>query len=52
MMVQRKTAAKYLRMLVGAGFLTITKVKRVNYYINQQLVEVLMNQGKENDDIQ
>lgn len=49
MMVQRKTAAKYLRMLAGAGFLSVVKVKRVNYYINQQLVEVLMNQGRKTD---
>lgn len=43
MMVQRKAAAKYLDMIVNAGLLTKLKVGKVNYYINQRLVDILMN---------
>ena len=43
MMVERRTAAKYLDMIVEAGLLEKIKVWKTNYYINQKLVEVLMN---------
>ena len=43
MMVQRKTAAKYLDTIVEAGLLEKLRVRRSNYYINQKLLNVLMN---------
>lgn len=48
MMVQRKAAAKYLDMIVNAGLLTKLKVGKVNYYINQRLVDILMNPESQN----
>lgn len=44
--VQRKTAAKYLKMMVDGGVLTAIKVGRENYYINHALVDLLLNQGQ------
>lgn len=49
LMVQRKTASKYLSMLVEQNLLSIVKVGRENYYINTALVEVFMNHGIENE---
>lgn len=43
MMVQRKTATKYLDMIVEAGLLTKVKKGRMNYYVNEALVELLVN---------
>jgi Fic family protein len=43
MQVRRKTAAKYLQMMVEAGLLLKVKVGRSNYFINQKLVELLMD---------
>ena len=40
---QRKTAAKYLDLIVGAGLLTKMKIGRENYYINDRLVRLFMN---------
>lgn len=40
---QRKTAAKYLDLIVGAGLLTKMKIGRENYYINEGLVRLFMN---------
>lgn len=41
--VQRKTASKYLDQIVELGLLRKVKVGRDNYYINQKLVDLLMN---------
>ena len=41
--VSRLTASKYLDQLVKVGILQKDKIGRQNYYINNALVEVLMN---------
>lgn len=43
MMVQRKTATKYLDMIVGAGLLKKIKIGRFNYYINTNLIALFMS---------
>ena len=43
MMVQRKTATKYLDMIVETGILKKMKIGRENYYINTALAELFMN---------
>ncbi|MEG0993288.1 MAG: Fic/DOC family N-terminal domain-containing protein [Bacteroidales bacterium] len=43
MMVQRKTAAKYLEMIVETGLLVKIKKGRENFYINQELMELFAN---------
>lgn len=44
-MVQRKTATKYLNMMVDKGVLIVVKIGRENYYINQALMGLSINQG-------
>ena len=44
MMVQRKTATKYLDMIVKEGLLQKIKIGRFNYYMNTKLIELFMNQ--------
>ena len=44
MMVQRKTAAKYLDKIVEAGLLQKVKLGKSNYYINKELVELFVSQ--------
>ena len=46
MQVRRKTATKYLDIIVEAGLLEKTKIGKCNYYMNQKLVSVLMNPGE------
>lgn len=41
--VQRKTAAKYLNMIVETGLLQKLKIKRENYYINEPLMQLFLN---------
>lgn len=43
MMVQRKTAAKYLDIIVENGLLDKVKIGHTNYYINIQLMKLFMN---------
>lgn len=43
MMVERKTAAKYLAMIVELGLLRKVKKGRSNYYINDKLTDLLIN---------
>ncbi|MDY3090533.1 MAG: Fic/DOC family N-terminal domain-containing protein [Porphyromonas sp.] len=50
MMVQRKTATKYLDMIVEAGLLRKTKYGRSNYYINTKLMDLFINHRILNDD--
>ena len=50
MMVQRKTAGKYLDMIVETGLLRKIKLGRSNYYINIKLMDLFINQGLEIDD--
>ena len=45
LMVQRKTAAKYLNVMVEAKVLVVVKIGRENYYINRELTELFLNQG-------
>lgn len=47
LMVSRKTASKYLDEIVDIGLLTKMKVGKENYYINNDLFEIFLNQGKE-----
>ena len=43
MMVQRKTASKYLDMIVDTGLLQKMKMGTSNYYVNIRLMELLAN---------
>ena len=43
MSVQRKTASKYLEMIVGTGLLEKVKVGRENFYINIKLFNLFLN---------
>ena len=43
MMVQRKTAAKYLDKIVDAGLLRKIKLGTSNYYVNTKLMNLLAN---------
>ncbi len=43
MMVKRKTATKYLEMIVDVGLLEKLKIGKTNYYINTRLVDLFMN---------
>lgn len=45
MMVQRKTASKYLDKIVEAGLLEKMKIGRENYYINIKLRNLFLNYG-------
>ncbi len=45
LMVQRKTAAKYLNMMVEERVLIVVKIGRENYYINHALMDLFLNQG-------
>ncbi len=45
MLVQRKTATKYLEKIVSLGLLSKIKMGRSNYYINDELVNLFMSQG-------
>ena len=48
LMVKRKTAAKYLDMIVDAGLLTKKKVVVTNYYINTELVNLFTGHDERN----
>jgi Fic family protein len=41
--VSRLTAANYLNQLAKNGFLTKKKIRTANYYINQELFDLLTN---------
>ncbi len=43
MMIERKTATKYLEKIVQTGLLLKVKVWRTNYYINTALVDLFLN---------
>ena len=43
MMVERRTASKYLNMIVETGLLHKEKIGNVNYYINVGLVNLFLN---------
>ena len=43
LLVQRKTATKYLDMIVETGLLEKVKIKHTNYYMNVRLIELFMN---------
>ncbi len=46
MLVQRKTAAKYLDKIVSLGLLSKIKMGRSNYYINNDLINLFILQGE------
>ncbi len=46
MLVQRKTAARYLDQIVEAGLLEKVKRKNTNYYINTELMNLFLNHSK------
>lgn len=46
MMVQRKTASKYLETIVDAGLLSKIRLGRTNYYMNMSLINLLINHAK------
>ena len=52
MMVLRKTATKYLNMIVDTGLLHKVKIGKTNYYINTALVELFINRAKVIADIE
>jgi len=43
MMVERRTAFRYLNMIVDAGLLHKEKIGKVNYYINTGLINLFLN---------
>ena len=43
MMVERRTASRYLNMIVDAGLLHKEKIGKVNYYINTGLINLFLN---------
>ena len=43
--VSRLTASKYLEEMVASGFVEKIKIGKSNYYINQQLVDLFINQA-------
>jgi len=45
--VSRPTASSYLSQLVDSGFLSLHKVGRSNYYVNDRLVLLLMRANQE-----
>lgn len=45
-MVERKTAAKYLEKIVEIGLLKKIKIWNTNYYVNTELVELFMNRAE------
>ena len=47
--VTRMTASSYLDKIVKLGLLSKFKVGRVNYYINEKLVDLLVNHEKLSD---
>lgn len=47
MMVQRKTATKYLDTIVTHGLLRKIKLGRENYYVNEELMNLFLNHTKE-----
>lgn len=49
MMVQRKTASKYLDKIVEIGLLQKVKVAHSNYYINTKLMNLFINHNNFND---
>lgn len=49
MMVQRKTATKYLDQIVATGLLRKVKYGRSNYYINTKLMDLFIHHRIEND---
>lgn len=51
MMVQRKTAAKYLEKIVQAGLLVKMKLGRSNYYINKELLDLFISLPANEDGI-
>ena len=48
MMVRRKTAAKYLDVIVENGLLKKVKIGHTNYYINVQLMDLFVNHQFDN----
>lgn len=46
MIVERKTAAKYLEKIVEIGLLQKIKIWNTNYYVNAGLVELFMNRAE------
>ena len=46
MIVERKTAAKYLEKIVEMGLLKKIKIWNTNYYVNTELVELFMNRAE------
>ncbi|MDO4691526.1 MAG: Fic/DOC family N-terminal domain-containing protein, partial [Porphyromonadaceae bacterium] len=49
MMVQRKTATKYLNKIVEVGLLHKIKLGRSNYYINHKLIDLFLHYNNTND---
>lgn len=45
--VNRATASKYLRQLVADGRLTLHKIGRTNYYVNDRLVNLFIERAQE-----
>lgn len=50
LMLNRKTVAKYLDVIVGSGLLRKEKIGRENYYINIQLVDLFINHAELTED--
>lgn len=50
LMLNRKTVAKYLDVIVDSGLLRKEKIGRENYYINIQLVDLFINHAELTED--
>lgn len=48
MMVKRKTARKYLEMIVDANLLSKIKIGKSNYYVNSRLIDLFVNHQSDN----
>lgn len=46
MMVERRTASRYLNMIVDVGLLHKEKIGKVNYYINTELINLFLNHAE------
>lgn len=46
MMVEQRTASRYLNMIVNTGLLHKEKIGKVNYYINTELINLFLNHAE------
>ncbi len=47
--IHRNTATRYLNQLVGAGVITQHKIAKDNFYLNDALLQLLLNAGQSSE---